>query len=107
MDEVYLQFDGLDDAMYKNYEGRPLLEIKLRAIENLKNANVQVSLVPTLVRAVIIRSGDYGPVIILMPSARSVGSRWRSPVASMKNNGGRCVILPRIWLAIWSSSWGL
>lgn len=50
MDEVYLQFDGLDDAMYQKLRGRPLLEIKLRAIENLKNANVRVALVPTLVK---------------------------------------------------------
>ncbi len=59
---VYLQFDGLDDEIYKRVRGVPMLDIKKRAIENARNARspswapegsprrpLSVMLVPTLV----------------------------------------------------------
>ena len=33
-DLIYLQFDGLDDAIYREIRTRDMLDIKLRAIEN-------------------------------------------------------------------------
>lgn len=45
---VFLQFDGLDDAIYRTLRGRPLTETKLRAIENCKAAGLPVVLVPTV-----------------------------------------------------------
>lgn len=36
--EVYLQFDGLDEASSQTLRGEPLLETKLRAIEELGRA---------------------------------------------------------------------
>jgi hypothetical protein len=46
---VYLQFDGLSDDIYKQTRGRPLLETKMQAIENLRQEGVMVTLVPTIV----------------------------------------------------------
>ncbi len=45
---VFLQFDGLDDEIYRTLRGAPLLETKLRAIENCKEAGLPVVLVPTV-----------------------------------------------------------
>lgn len=49
LDIVFLQFDGVDDAVYTALRGRPLLRAKQRAIENSGAAGLGVVLVPTLV----------------------------------------------------------
>ena len=49
---VYLQFDGLDDNIYIKTRGRPLMEIKDRAVENIYKAGMNVCLVPTLVKGI-------------------------------------------------------
>lgn len=49
---VFLQFDGLDDEIYRTLRGRPLLEIKQRAIEVCNRLQLGVTLVPTVVRGV-------------------------------------------------------
>lgn len=46
--EVYLQFDGLTDAVYQALRGEPLLQVKLRAVEALCAARVHTTLVATL-----------------------------------------------------------
>jgi uncharacterized radical SAM superfamily Fe-S cluster-containing enzyme len=60
---LYLQFDGLDDEIYRKVRGVPLLKVKQRAIENARNTHappdelaagkpdkpLSVVLVPTLV----------------------------------------------------------
>jgi tetraether lipid synthase len=46
--EVYFQFDGFDDAVYRQLRGEPLLEIKLRAIEALGVHGIRTTLVTTL-----------------------------------------------------------
>ncbi|WP_051564480.1 tetraether lipid synthase Tes [Desulfovermiculus halophilus] len=46
---VYMQFDGLSDDIYKECRGRPLLETKMQAIENLREEGIMVTLVPTIV----------------------------------------------------------
>ena len=45
---VFLQFDGLDDEIYRTLRGAPLRSTKLRAIENCKAAGLPVVLVPTV-----------------------------------------------------------
>lgn len=45
---VFLQFDGLDDAIYRTLRGAPLTQTKLRAIERCKEAGLPVVLVPTV-----------------------------------------------------------
>ena len=45
---VFLQFDGLDDAIYQTLRGAALTEVKLRAIDRCKAAGLPVVLVPTV-----------------------------------------------------------
>ncbi|MBQ7801509.1 MAG: radical SAM protein [Oscillospiraceae bacterium] len=45
---VFLQFDGLDDEIYRTLRGRPLLSVKRKAIENCREAGLPVVLVPTV-----------------------------------------------------------
>jgi len=66
---VFLQFDGTDDAVYEKLRGRPLMDIKRRAIENCTRAGIGVVLVPVLVPGIntekignILRFGlDHAP----------------------------------------------
>jgi len=46
--EVYFQFDGFDDRVYKQLRGESLLDTKLAAIEALGKAGINVTLVATL-----------------------------------------------------------
>jgi len=53
MDAFYLQFDGLDDEIYRKLRGANLLNTKLRAIENIRRLEWRcVVLVVTLVKGV-------------------------------------------------------
>ena len=45
---VFLQFDGLNDHIYRVLRGAELLDIKLRAIDNCRAAGLPVVLVPTV-----------------------------------------------------------
>ncbi len=49
---VFLQFDGTDDEIYWKLRGESLLEIKKKAIENLRRAKLSTTLVPTVVPGV-------------------------------------------------------
>jgi 7,8-dihydro-6-hydroxymethylpterin dimethyltransferase len=49
---AYLQFDGLSDDIYRKTRGRPLLEIKLAAMDNLYAAGIRIVLVPTIVKGI-------------------------------------------------------
>lgn len=48
---LYLQFDGLDDRIYRRVRGKPLLELKLQAIENCRRVGMKVCLVPTVIKS--------------------------------------------------------
>lgn len=63
---VFMQFDGLDDDIYRRLRGRALLATKLRAIENCGRLNIGVTLVPTVVPGV--NSGDIGNILRLARS---------------------------------------
>ena len=45
---VFLQFDGLEDEIYRTLRGAPLVQTKLRAIERCREAGLPVVLVPTV-----------------------------------------------------------
>ena len=68
---VFLQFDGTDDGVYIKLRGKPLFDVKNRAIENCGRYGIGVTLVPTVVRGVndaqigeIIRYGAFlSPVV--------------------------------------------
>ena len=52
LSSVFLQFDGVDDEIYRSLRGRALLDRKLQAVKNCGEAGLGVVLVPTLVRGV-------------------------------------------------------
>ncbi len=54
LSSVFLQFDGVSDAVYEQMRGRPLLEEKIRAIEVCAARRFGVILVPTLVPGINI-----------------------------------------------------
>jgi 7,8-dihydro-6-hydroxymethylpterin dimethyltransferase len=46
---LYLQFDGVDPALYEKTRGRKdLLDIKMKAIENVRKAGLKIVYVPTI-----------------------------------------------------------
>ncbi|MDR1607115.1 MAG: radical SAM protein [Deltaproteobacteria bacterium] len=49
---VFLQFDGLDDEVYRTLRGQPLLDIKKAAIKACQEANLAVVLTPTVAKGV-------------------------------------------------------
>jgi hypothetical protein len=49
---VYLQFDGVSDEVHERTRGRPLLDVKKRAIENIHAGGMKVCLVPTIINGV-------------------------------------------------------
>lgn len=68
---VFLQFDGLDDTIYRRLRGADLLDVKIEAIRRCGQAGLGVVLVPTLVPGVntdsigeILRfAGEQLPVV--------------------------------------------
>ena len=62
MSTVYLQFDGLTPEVYKFTRGRDLVDVKMRAIENCREAGVDsIVLVVTLIKGV--NDGQLGDII--------------------------------------------
>jgi uncharacterized radical SAM superfamily Fe-S cluster-containing enzyme len=61
---VYLQFDGLREDIYIKARGRPLMDVKQRAIDNCRSANpmpLTVVLVPTILNG--INDDQVGPIL--------------------------------------------
>lgn len=52
LDLIYLQFDGLDDSIYRTVRGRDMLDIKLKALENCEKLGVGILLVPVVIPGV-------------------------------------------------------
>lgn len=52
LDSFYLQFDGLDDSIYKKTRGIAMLKDKIHAIENCRKVGISVVLVVTLIKGV-------------------------------------------------------
>ena len=74
LDSVFLQFDGTNDQIFRKLRGKPLFEIKIKALENCKKYGIGVVLVPTLVSG--INDQDIGNIIDLalkwMPTVKGV-----------------------------------
>lgn len=91
---VFLQFDGVDDAVYETLRGRPLLDLKYQAIENCGRAGLGVTLVPTVVRGVndqmigdIVREG-----VFLSPVVRGIHFQpvsWFGRIPGLPGAAGR------------------
>jgi 7,8-dihydro-6-hydroxymethylpterin dimethyltransferase len=52
LNTAYLQFDGLNDEVYEQMRGRPLLDLKLSAIDHLFAAGIRTVLVPTVAKGI-------------------------------------------------------
>lgn len=63
LSSIFLQFDGTDDAIYRELRGRPLLAEKKAAIEHCGRHGIGVVLVPTLVPG--INAHDVGNLVRL------------------------------------------
>lgn len=50
VDEVFLQFDGLDDAANTTLRGRPLLKARLATLANLRELGIATSLIVVIAR---------------------------------------------------------
>lgn len=61
LDIVFLQFDGTNDEIYQHLRGRPLLEVKKKAIAVCSDLQIGVTLVPTVVPG--INDGNLGDLI--------------------------------------------
>ena len=48
--DVYLQFDGVTDEVYRKTRGRALMDEKMRAVERIMETDMKIVLVPTIVR---------------------------------------------------------
>jgi 7,8-dihydro-6-hydroxymethylpterin dimethyltransferase len=74
LSSVFLQFDGVDDEVYRKLRGRKLLKEKLDAIAACEKNGIGVVLVPTIVPG--INDGSIGDIlkkaVELTPTARSV-----------------------------------
>jgi len=59
--EIYFQFDGFNDEIYQTLRGEPLLEVKLRALDQLGRAGLRTTLVTTLQPGV--NEQEIGPIV--------------------------------------------
>lgn len=57
---VLLAFNGASDSIYERINGRPLLDLKREAAQNLVDENMRFGLSPTIIRGV---NDDIGPVV--------------------------------------------
>lgn len=71
--EVYLQFDGLDDTIYRELRGRPLLAEKQAVLDNLAQHHIPATLVATLRRGLNLeQAGDLLRYALNHPAVRGI-----------------------------------
>jgi uncharacterized radical SAM superfamily Fe-S cluster-containing enzyme len=77
---AYLQFDGLSDQVYMQTRGRAMLDVKMKAIDNLYRAGVRTVLVPTIAKGV--NDGQIGAItrFAIDNIDKIIGISWQ-PVA--------------------------
>jgi len=77
---VYLQFDGIGNAANSHRQVGNLFDVKLKAIDNLHEAGVEIVLVTTLVNTV--NNDEVGPVIrFALDNPRKIGFIAFQPVS--------------------------
>jgi hypothetical protein len=90
LSSVFLQFDGVDDAVYRSLRGRALLDEKLRAVGNCGEAGLGVILVPTLLPGV--NTGAVGAIVRqalqLAPVVRGIHFQPASFFGRFPKHGG-------------------
>lgn len=107
---AFLQFDGLRDGTYTVLRGRPLLEVKRRAIARCREAGLPVVLVPTLAPGVNV--DEIGDILrFALENAPGVRGVHFQPVSYF----GRCELpepelrltIPRVLREIEAQTGGL
>ena len=93
---VFLQFDGLDEGIYRILRGADLLKTKIKAIDNCKEAGLPVVLVPTVAPGV--NDQALGDILhFALSRAPHVRGVHIQPISYF----GRCGLdAPEIWLTI-------
>ena len=107
---AFLQFDGLDDSIYRVLRGRALLSLKLKAVENCAAAGLPVVLVPTVAPGV--NDGALGDILRFglehMPAVRGVHIQ---PISYFGRcalpEPERCLTIPRVLREIERQTGGL
>lgn len=84
--EIYLQFDSFEDEVYKIIRGRKLKSIKERAVSNLQEYNIPVTLVMTLERD--LNDKEVGKVITYGIETSNVRGVNIQPVAYFGRKNG-------------------
>lgn len=83
---VILQWDGFDDNVYMALRGKPLLEIKKNALNNLEKLDIQTQLI--FVAARNINDHQIGDAIRLLLDKPFLLSLAFQPLAFIGKNGG-------------------
>jgi len=108
---VFMQFDGMDDAIYRRLRGQDLLDLKKQAIANCAACNIGVTLVPTLVPGV--NTDNIGEIIRFAvessPAVRGVHFQpvsYFGRVPQLPDDAARYT-LDQLVLEIESQTWGM
>jgi uncharacterized radical SAM superfamily Fe-S cluster-containing enzyme len=87
LSSLFLQFDGTHDGIYRKLRGGDFLDAKVRAIENCRNMEIGVVLVPTLVPKV--NDDNVGEILsFAMEHSPAVRGVHFQPVAYLGRHGG-------------------
>ncbi len=111
LSSVFLQFDGVDDGIYRTLRGRALLAQKLRAVRHAGEAGIGVVLVPTLVKGV--NTDAIGAIVRqalqLAPTVRGIHFQPVSYFGRFpaRNGGGDRFTLPELMRSLESQTKGL
>jgi hypothetical protein len=72
---IYLQFDGFDEATHRAIRGKDLRDRKRQALDNCAEAGLTVTLVAAIERG--LNEHEVGDIVRLVSSTRRC-IRWRS-----------------------------
>jgi len=84
--EIYLQFDSLDDKVYKNFRGKNLLDIKKKAVENLTKYKIPITLVATIKKD--INDHEIGQIVKFGIDTKGIRGVNFQPLAYFGRMGG-------------------
>lgn len=105
---VFLQFDGLRDSTNKSLRGKPLLHLKLTAIERCAKVGLGIVLVPTIAPGV--NEDEVGSILDFAlsrhPAVRGVHFQPMSYFGRCELEGGGKITIPRMLRHIEEQSGG-
>lgn len=90
IDHVSVQFDGFSKRIYRDIRGQSLLGIKLKALKNLKNLSIPVTLNPTIAKGIneqeIGRIFDYAVLATNIKDVSFITYSHYEPTPENSNN---------------------